>query len=164
MAFDAFLQLKDVDGESTDAKHVKWIEVLSFHWGVSQPAGGTISGQGGLTGGRANWQDFSVVKHIDIASAKLITKCATGEHIPEAKFEICKAGGDQQPFWIMKLTDVLVSSVRPGGSAQGGDNIPLEEVTIMPAKVEWEYKALDEKGKPKGSMAGSWDMKKNAAK
>jgi type VI secretion system secreted protein Hcp len=162
--FDAFLQLKDVDGESTDGKHAKWIEVLSFHWGVSQPAGGSTSGQGGLTGGRANWQDFSFVHHLDLSSAKLMELCAKGSHIPEGKLEVCKAGGDPQPYYTVKFTDLMVSSVRPGGSSQGGDNIPLEEVTLNLGKAEWEYKQLDEKGKPKGNMAGSWDMKKNATK
>ena len=37
MAYDAFLKIATIDGESTDSKHEKWIEVLSYSWGASQP-------------------------------------------------------------------------------------------------------------------------------
>ena len=30
MAFDAFLKIEGIDGESTDDKHQKWIEILSY--------------------------------------------------------------------------------------------------------------------------------------
>ena len=35
MAVDMFLKLDGVDGESVDIKYQKWIECLSFSWGIS---------------------------------------------------------------------------------------------------------------------------------
>ena len=40
MAFDAFLKLSTIPGESGDDKHKEWIEILSYSTGVSQPASG----------------------------------------------------------------------------------------------------------------------------
>ena len=34
MAFDAFLKIDGIPGESTDDKHKDWIEVLSFDFGM----------------------------------------------------------------------------------------------------------------------------------
>src|SRR5512141_296981 len=71
MAFDAFLKIDGVPGESSDDKHKDWIEVLSYSWGVSQPSSGSASTAGGATAERANFSDFSVVKALDKASPKL---------------------------------------------------------------------------------------------
>ncbi|MCU7860874.1 MAG: type VI secretion system tube protein Hcp, partial [Candidatus Thiodiazotropha sp. (ex Lucinoma kastoroae)] len=40
MAVDMFMKIEGVDGESTDDAHNKWIELLSFSHGVSQPVSG----------------------------------------------------------------------------------------------------------------------------
>ena len=53
MAFDAFLKIEGIPGESTDDKHKDQIEVLSFSWGVTQTQGAAASAHGGHTGQRA---------------------------------------------------------------------------------------------------------------
>ena len=45
--------------------------------------------------------------------------CATGEHIKEATITHRKAGKGQQEFLIVKMNDVIITSVTHGGS--GGD-------------------------------------------
>ena len=35
MAFDAFLKIDGIPGESTDDKHKDWIEILSFDFGMT---------------------------------------------------------------------------------------------------------------------------------
>jgi type VI secretion system secreted protein Hcp len=59
MAFDAFLKLDGIDGESADAKYKGAIEILSFSWGVSN-AGSHGSGSGGGAG-KASFQDLHFV-------------------------------------------------------------------------------------------------------
>ena len=61
MAFDAFLKIDGVPGESTDDKHKDWIEVLSYSTGVSQKSSGSASTAGGASAERADFQDFSIV-------------------------------------------------------------------------------------------------------
>jgi type VI secretion system secreted protein Hcp len=162
MAFDAFLKISTIPGESTDEKHSAWIEVLSYSWGVSQPSSGAVSSGGARTAERADFQDFSVVKTLDKASPKLSLSCVKGEHIPEVKLELCRATGDKQKYMEYKMSDVTVSSVRPGGSSQGGEPLPIEEVSFAYGKIEWTYTETDHgTGKPKGDVVGHWDLKTN---
>jgi type VI secretion system secreted protein Hcp len=162
MAFDAFLKIDGVPGESTDDKHKDWIEILSFSHGLSQPGAGTRSSGGAASAERCNHQNFSVVKTLDKASPKLALFCCNGSHIKEVKIELCRATGDKQKYMEYKMSDVIVADVRPGGSAQGGETLPLEEVSFNYGKIEWTYTATDHKtGKPQGDVKGSWDLVAN---
>ena len=160
MAFDAFIKLGDIKGESQDSKHKGEIEVLSFHWGVTQS--GTSAHGSGAGAGRASISDFSFVKHIDSASPILFQKCAEGEHIKDGLVTVRKAGGTQLEYLKYKFTDLMVSSVRPGGSSQGGDEIPLEEVSLNFAKCEVDYQPQGKDGKAQGGpIHGGWDLAQN---
>ena len=54
------------------------------------------------------------------------------------------------------------SRPRPGGSAQGGETLPLEEVSFNYAKIEWNYIQLDHNtGAVAGNFAKWWDLKTN---
>ena len=160
--FDAFLKIDGIPGESTDDKHKDWIEILSFSHGVSQPSSGSRSSGGAASGQRADHQDFSIVKTLDKASPKLYLNCCNGTHIKEVKVELCRATGDKQKYMEFKMSDVIVSNVRPGGSSQGGEALPLEEVAFNYGKIEWAYTATDHKtGKPAGDVKANWDVTKN---
>jgi len=162
MAFDAFLKIDGIPGESTDSKHKDWIEVLSYSCGVSQRASASASSSGGATAERADFQDFSIVKALDKASPKLALACADGSHIKEITLELCRAGGDKVKYMEYKLTHSIVSSVRPGGSAGGNETLPLEEVSFNFGKVQWTYvqqKRAD--GSGGGNVAAGWDLQQN---
>jgi len=161
MPFDAFLKIATVPGECTDDKHKEWIEILSYHWGASQASGGAASMTGAHSGQRVDISDFSLVKQLDKASPKLFLSCCTGEHIADVTLELCKAGGDKQKYMTYKFTDVLISSVRPGGSSQGGDALPLEEVSFRFSKCQLEYIPIDKQGKPQGQVPAGWDLALN---
>lgn len=162
MAFDTFLKISTIPGESTDDKHTDWIEILSFNHGVVQPATGSTSSGGARSAERVDHQDFSLVKTLDKASPKLALACCNGEHIPEVNVELCRATGDKAVYMKYKLTDVLVSSVSNGGSAQGGETLPLEEVSFNYAKINWTYTETDHKtGKAKGDVETHWDLSAN---
>jgi type VI secretion system secreted protein Hcp len=161
MGFDAFMKIATIPGESTDDKHKDWIELLSFSHGVSQPAAGSVSGTGGLGGGRTDHKDFTIVHHLDKASPKLHLACCKGEHVPDVTIELCKAGGDKNKYMIYKMSDVMVRSVEPTGDAKGVHDLPLEQASFSYAKMEWTYTAYDNKGKPKGDVKANWDLALN---
>src|SRR4051812_17680927 len=125
MAFDAFLKLDGIPGESLDKKHPGEIEILSFSWGVSNS--GSFSSGGGGGAGKASFQDFHFVSSLQKSSPKLWLACATGEHIKQAVLTLRKAGGDGFEFYKVTLSDILVSSYNQGGSSQGGDTRPSEQ-------------------------------------
>lgn len=160
MAFDAFLKLDGIKGESQDAKHKGEIDLLSFHWGANQTGASAVGGGGGS--GKVHIQDISITKKADAASPLLFLNCASGSHIKEGTLVVRKAGGEQLEYLKIKLTDVLVSSYRPGGSAHGADDIPMEEVSLNFAKIEYSYQPQGADGKAQGGpiMAG-WDIKAN---
>lgn len=162
MAFDCFLKIDGVPGESTDHKHKEWIEILSYSHGVSQPGSGSASSGGARSAERVDHQDFSVVKVLDKASPKLNLYCCTGKHIGTVKMELCRATGDKQKYMEYTMNDVIVSSVRPGGSAQGGEALPLEEVAFNYGKIEWVYTETDHKtGASKGDVKSNWSVVEN---
>lgn len=162
MAFDAFLKIDGIPGESSDDKHKEWIEVLSYSHGVSQASSGSASTGGGRSAERCNHSDFSIVKALDKASPKLALACCNGTHIKEVKLELCRAAGDKTKYMEYKLSDAIVSSVRPGGAAQGGETLPLEEVAFSYGKIEWTYTATDPKtGKASGDVKANWDLTAN---
>jgi len=162
MAFDCFLKIDGIDGESTDDKHKDWIELLSFSHGISQPATGSAARAGARTAERCLLEDFSIVKTLDKASPKLALNCCNGKHIDDVTLELCRAGGDKQKFMEYKLSDVIVSSVKPGGSAQGAEALPLEEVSFNYGKIEWTYTETDPvTGKPVGDVSAHWDLVTN---
>ena len=162
MAFDSFLKIDGIPGESSDDKHKDWIEILSYSHGLSQPGSGTVSSGGSRTAERCDHQDFSIVKTLDKASPKLALTCCNGRHIKEVTLELCRAAGDKQKYMEYRIADVIVSGVRPGGSAGGGEALPLEEVTFNYGKIEWTYTETDHKtGEPKGDIATHWDLVAN---
>lgn len=55
----------------------------------------------------------------------LLRASANGQHFPEVTVQARKAGGTQQEFLTIKLTDVLVSSYQSGGAGAGFDQITL---------------------------------------
>lgn len=160
MAFDAFIKIKDIDGESTDENHQGWIELLSYDHGVTQQVSGTASSAGGASAERANFKNFSITKQLDIATPALNLACADGTHIDEVLVELCRAGTDKVKFMEYKLTNCLISAVTVSGGS-GGD-LPTESVTFNYGKITWSYAKQDRKGgKVSGNMAAGWDLQKN---
>jgi type VI secretion system secreted protein Hcp len=161
MAFDAFIKIKDIPGESNDKKHAGEIEIESFSWGLSQ-TGSAASGTG-HGAGKAQLQDFSFTKKTDKSTPNLMQHCATGKHIAEVLVTIRKAGGEQVEYLKYKFTDCIVSSYQIGGSGQGTDQVPVETVSMNFTTITVDYQEQGQDGKPKGGpVHGGWDVKKNA--
>ena len=163
MAYDMFLKIDNIQGDSTDDGHKKWIEVVSFAHRISQPSGGALSAQGVHTGARADHDDFSLVKRMDSASPVLAQHCCTGKHIPNITFELCRAMGDKTTFMIYTFKDSIVASVSPSGSADTEDPIPMEEVTFRYGQIEWEYTPTDITGggKKGAAIKAGWSTMQN---
>jgi type VI secretion system secreted protein Hcp len=161
MPFDGFLKLDGIDGESNDAKHKNEIEILSYHWGVSQSVTGTASSTGTFSGQRCDIAPLSVVKQLDKSSPKLFQACAAADPIKSAILTLCRAGGDKQQYMEYKLSDVIISSVRTGGASEGEGGVPTEEVGLNFGKVELKYTQIGNDGKPAGNQTGGWDLKQN---
>lgn len=152
-SYNIFVQITGISGESADEAHEDWIEVLSYSHGVSRA---TESGTSRSTG-QATHHDFSVTKELDKASPKLALYCCNGTHIEEVTIELCYADGDQDRFMEYVLTDVIVTSIIPGGSA-GSEDRPVEEVSFAYGHIYWTYTEYDEGGMPMGNVETHWNV------
>jgi type VI secretion system secreted protein Hcp len=154
MPTDIFAKIGDIKGESTDNKHKDEVEVLSYSWGVTNPAHIGTGGGGGA--GRATFQDLSIVHKIDKASPKLLEACATGEHLKEAT--ISKVGKGQQEFLVIKMNDVIITGVVQSApdSEAGSETVSLEF-----AKVDWEFRPQKADGSLDAGIHFKFDIKAN---
>jgi type VI secretion system secreted protein Hcp len=157
MASDIFAKIGDIKGESLDSKHKDEVEVLSWSWGVQQT--GTMAHGGGGGEGKASFNDFNFTHHVDKASPVLLKACATGEHIKEATITVRKAGKGQQEFLIIKMNDVLITSVNPSGS--GDSAATAESVALQCSKVDLEYKPQKADGSLDAGLHFKYDIKGN---
>lgn len=97
MAYDAFIKFDGIDGESLDAKHKNWVDVLSFSWGVSQPH--AVSGQ--FTG-HVVPEDFSLE----------VRPRPAGRPSTSASTRCC--------FGLAKRYSAIASASAAGSSGEGG--------------------------------------------
>ena len=158
MPVDYFLKLDGIEGESTDNKHAKEIDVDAWSWGESQTGSGAQGGGGGT--GKVSMQDFSFVMKFNKASPKLMLACATGKHIKSARLAVRKAGQGQQDYLTFTFTDVLVSSFQTGGTEASG-LLPLDHVSLRFARIEVEYKAQKADGSVAVAAQFKYDLKLN---
>ena len=141
MPFDCFMQIEGVEGESTDEKHDKWIELHSYSFGCSQAVGTVVSTGGARSGQRVDIQDFSIQKDLDKASPKIFDTCCKGTHIPKITVEVCRATGEKEKYMEFLLEDVLVTSYQPsgqyGGSALATRNVQGRRVSAAGRTACW---------------------------
>jgi type VI secretion system secreted protein Hcp len=160
MAVDMFIKIEGIDGESTDEKHDKWIELDSYSHGVAQAHSGA-SRTGGRTGGRADFEDFIITKTLDKATPDLNMYCCNGKHIPKIEVELCLATEDKHTFMKYEMEDVIVASVSAGGSSESIETKPLETVTFAYGKFKWEYTPIDHTGMAGAATDRKWNLELN---
>ncbi len=157
---DMFMKVDGLTGESTDMEYTGWAEIISFSWGVEQPAGS--HGVGGASSERANFADFTVTKAVDKMSPKLMVYCARGQHVKEVKIHV-RRPVEKQRLYEVVLSDVVVAGVHqdahPGGFAGW---LPVETVRFNFAKINWTFTECDHRtSRAKGDHKGGWDLKTN---
>ena len=158
MAVDMFLDLgKEIKGESKDDKHKDTIDILAWSWGLSQSGSFHVGGGGGA--GKANFQDMSVTKWVDVSSPNLMLYCANGDHFDQATLFVRKAGKDPLEYMKIVMKKVLVTSVSTGGS--GGEDRLTENITLNFAEVYYDYKKQKETGGGEAAVTFKWKIAEN---
>lgn len=160
MAVDFFLKIDGagIKGESPVTGFSDYMQIDSYSFGASQS--GTFHFGGGGGGGKVSMNDFHFTMKMNKASPKLFEAMATGEHLKTATLVSRKAGG-KAPVEFMKvtMTDCLISSFSHGGHG-GGDEIPMEQISLNFAKVLFTYKEQKADGTAGSAIDGGWDAKK----
>jgi type VI secretion system secreted protein Hcp len=152
-----FLELDGIQGESTDAKHPGAIELDSFGFGLAQQV--VTSGSGGSSAGKASFHDLHFVALTSKASPKLFLACASGQHVADAVLTCRRAGGAQQEFLVVGLTDVLVTSYELEGEED--DVAPIDRVTLHYGTIQIEYRAQKADGSLQQPVKAGWNLVTN---
>ncbi|MBT8341379.1 MAG: type VI secretion system tube protein Hcp [Desulfatitalea sp.] len=159
MAFDAFVRIDGIDGESGDDRHPNWIEVITFETGLNQNISTTASSAGGASAERADFKGFIFTKLLDIASPKLALACAAGTHIDHVVLELCRSGGDKLMYMEYKMSNCLISRFNVAG---GPGEFPAEWISINFGKIQWRYVVQRRKGGgAAGQMVTGWNLERN---
>jgi type VI secretion system secreted protein Hcp len=162
MAFDTFMKIDGIEGESSDDKYKGWIEVIRYGIGVKQTVSIVASSAGGASAERADFSDFVIRKLMDRSSPKLALACAAGTHINQIIVELCRAGTEKIPFMTYTLKNCLIRKVITTDGNDTIANFPAETVKINFGKIEWRYAQQRRQG---GGAAGysvsGWDLQRN---
>lgn len=164
MAFDTYMDVDGIPGESTAEGFTQKIEIYSWSWGGSAPA--TVGpGTTGISASRPSISSFNVMKKTDIASSKMFNSMCLGAHITKITVSMRKQTGaaGQQAFLIYIFEECMVESIQWSGSS-GGDDTPTESVSFAFAKVTVEYKPQNADGSLGTGTPVVWDIRLVAAK
>jgi type VI secretion system secreted protein Hcp len=163
MAFDAYLKLDTITGESTSTGYTGCMEIFNFSLGAANPVTiGSASTGGG--GGKAILQPFSFTKKTDSASPNLYQSCVTGAHLATGTVTLRKAGGGAAlPYLTYGFKVIFIESVSWSGST-GGDDSPTEHVSAAFGTLTIDYQAQSNTGTPVGgAIHGGWNVQTNTA-
>lgn len=153
---DIYCKIDGIEGESEDSKHKGWIHVESIAGGVANAGAFAYGGGGGS--GKAQWQDITIRGRFDKCFATLMKKCASGEHIGSVEISACKAGGSQQEFLNIKMTNVLISSLNLSGAES---TEPMFDCGFNFEKIKVEGKSQTSTGSMGGAVVAEWNLKSN---
>ena len=161
MAFDAFVQIDGIAGESTDHQHPGWIEALAVGTQVRQTISSTVSSAGGATAERANFDTFNFSKFVDKATPLLMQACASGTVVKQIQVELYRAGPERVKYMAYTLTNSIIKSVFTN-SGDPKNGFPVDLVKISYGKIQWRYtQQRRQGGGVAGHIAAGWDLQRN---
>jgi type VI protein secretion system component Hcp len=115
---DSFIKFEGVDGESKDAAHESWVNILDLGAPMEIPAAGASDQS--RRRGDATLEDMRLTVEIDSAINALTEAALTGEAFNSVKIDLCEGEsssicdstrvGDQHCYMHIEIWDVRVSS------------------------------------------------------
>lgn len=139
---------------ASDDSHKETIEIASWLLGASNQSS---VGSSGMSAGKASYSDLSVMNSTDKSSPQLAKASSTGPVKAELKKQTTHNGDS---YYVVKMTDVLVSSWQVSGQGSG-DPVPTESISLNFTKIQWNYKPqnADAPAIPKGSWNQGTNVK-----
>jgi type VI secretion system Hcp family effector len=162
MASNINIKISNAKGTSEKPGKEGWIEVLSWHWGMTHAAN-PVTDQD--THGRPTIQEFVITKLHDNSSGDLIKFLVGGDLFvgdEDVVFTMTKTKDKEEvDFLTIKFIKCVVAGVQmKGGDAEHGDRV-TEDVTLRFAKFTYEYVG---DGENAGSIDAEYDARKTRGK
>src|SRR5262249_59870525 len=105
-------------------------------------------------------QDFRMSTKVSKASREEVLACGEGRDIKRAELICRKAGKEQQEFYSIKMTDLLVSSFQTGGAGHSAI-VPTDQFSLNYSKIEFAYRPQKADGTLDAAVKSGWDVKAN---
>ena len=151
----AYIKIGDIKGESTDAEHREWSELLSMNFSIVRDL---EAGSGRVTPPVA--VTFDCAKEIDKSSPLLVEAMTKGTTIPTLIIHFTRPTGEGDETYLKyELKNVLISSYSMNGSA-AGDQRPMESFSLNYEEIKVTYTEFDG-GAPAGDVEYTWDLAAN---
>lgn len=158
----AFAKYDGIDGESQDANHDKWIDVLSLDWGAHRPGGGA-TGQSRRRGA-AIVEDMVITINYEKASPKLLEKCLKGEVVPKLEIELTATyGGSRATYLKYELRNVMVTSYQINASGNDEAGPPTVVVGNNFEEIKVTYTEYDDAGASRGNVETEHEVEREPA-
>ena len=156
-----FAKYDGIDGESKDANHDKWIDVLSFSWGCHKPGGGA-TGQSRRRGA-AIVEDLNLVFEYEKACPKLQKKLLMGEVIPKLELEqTATYGGARATYVKWEMENVSLTAIQLSGDGNDEAGPPICQTSCNFEKIKQTYTEYDDAGNNKGNVEYEHEVEKGA--
>jgi len=155
-----FLKIAGIPGESTAPFHVVEIDLVGFRTGLVQKVISSSGGGGGA--GKVDFGPLKVFKYVDKASIPIFVACAVGKHLTKVTLSVVNNNAEVPfDYFVVVLTDVIVSSVNDSTETTDNQGNLLETVGFDFAKIEWTYRPTEPNGAPGTPVKGGFDVRLN---
>ena len=158
-AFGAlFLNFDGVEGDSQDAEHDKWIDILTVNWNISvnvSPAGGAQK-----EASKPVFSDITWTQEQDKSFPALFSRISEGTIIKSAEIDFTTSGDKgQRVFFELDFDDVILTSLSLSADA---NNLPAITGSFTYSKVEVTFIPQDNKGGNLSPISAEYDLATNA--
>ncbi len=154
---DFYLKLDGITGESKDANHKGWIDVLGWEYDVKQSSSMHSGGGGGV--GKAKFGHLIATHYVDRSSPNLLKYSGSGKHFPTAILSCCRAGGGQQEYMRITLSECMIAGVTI--DARRDDPTTAEHIAIAYGDIRVEVREQNPDGSMGATVTGTWNVKEN---
>ncbi len=132
--YDIYIRVAGSAGESVEANHRGWSDVLGF----THHVGGDIAASFGYRPGSTSslpGRSFELIKRIDSITPFLSQAAASNTVLPEAEIEVCPKGKSNQIVLRYELQGVQVTHATVTGDTSDQNSSPLDIVVLTYARL-----------------------------
>lgn len=159
-----FLFIDGIKGESSDAGHRDWIDVLKWRWGVSRKITSNTSTQGDRESTNAVISDLTITKTMDKATPQLFIEacCGTDKTVKLTQTKTGQGNG-ADVFIEYTFKNALISDYMVHAITQSPGR-PQESITISFVDLDVKYITYDEDGNIDKPIAVGFNTTTNTKK
>jgi type VI secretion system secreted protein Hcp len=148
---DVFMLIPPIRGDSLDAKHKDWIDVVSLRQTLDQAVSTSTGARGPTTG--PTTCEVETIKLLDRAGPLLWAAAVTGNIFTEVRIEVTTKGveGDNVKIYEIRLLSAQITSI----STVSEGTLPLEKVVLRAPTMILSYFPLSPSGIPQAPITST---------